>query len=121
MASWSWATLTLRCAVSSWARRLSRWATAWSYCERETSCWPTSACRRLASAAACFCCASSPATWLRAACSFEAYRLRCASASIGSSVAMIWPCSTRMPSSIITSRTLPVILAETVAMRRATT
>ncbi len=70
---------------------------------------------------ACFCCASSPATWLRAACSCEAYRLRCASASIGSSVAITWPASTRMPSSIITSRTLPVILAETVAMRRATT
>ncbi len=34
---------------------------------------------------------------------------------------MTWPSSTRMPSSIITSRTLPVILADTVAMRRATT
>ena len=51
----------------------------------------------------------------------QAYRLRCASASIGSSVAITWPASTRMPSSIITSRTLPVILADTVAMRRATT
>jgi len=121
IASESLATVVLRWAVLSWARRVSRWAMARSYWERETSCWPTSACRRPASASAWATCACRPASWLRAASSCEADRLRWALASIGSSVAITWPSSTRMPSSIITSRTLPVILAETVAMRRATT
>jgi hypothetical protein len=42
-------------------------------------------------------------------------------ASTGSSVAITSPSSTLWPSSMSTSRTLPVILADTVAMRRATT
>ena len=45
----------------------------------------------------------------------------CALASVSSSRASTVPSSTRMPSSISTSVTLPVILAETVAWRRAVT
>ena len=119
--SCSLATWALRWATARCARRASRWAMACSYCARDTSCCRTSASRRSALASASRSCAPTLSIWLRAASAWEAYRRRCASASIGSRVAITWPASTRMPSSIITSLTRPVICAETVAMRRATT
>ena len=121
MRSWSPATWVLRCAVASCARSESRCAIACSYWDLDTSCCLTSVPRRAALASASRSCACTLPAWLRAAPTCEAASARCASASIGSSVAMIWPAATDWPSSISTSRTLPVIFDDTVAMRRATT
>ena len=115
------ATSALRRVVSSSARSASRSATAWSYCALDTSCCPTRRDSREALASASCRRACTWFTALRAAASCEALSARCARASIGSSVASTWPSSTCCPSSIRISRTRPVILAETVAMRRATT
>lgn len=115
------ATSALRCAVASSARSASRAATASSYCARETSCWRTSASSRRAFASASASRARTLSTWLRAAPACARASSRSAWASTGSSVAITWPASTRWPSSISTSRTRPVILADTVAIRRATT
>jgi len=69
--------------------------------------WPSC----VASSAARACCSR---TWL-------CTRANCAWAVLSSRRAIICPCSTRMPSSIITCTILPVVLELTVAAWRATT
>ena len=56
-----------------------------------------------------------------AALSWDCSRSSWIRARVSSSVARTWPSSTRVPSSTRTSRMRPVISAETVAWRRATT
>jgi hypothetical protein len=111
----------LRRVVASCARRASRVATACSNWARDTSFCAASVDSRAAFASASFSCACTLAIWLCEAASCEADSVRWACASTGSSRASTWPSSTFWPSSISTSRTRPVTLADTVAMRRATT
>ena len=121
MASWSCDTRTARRSEASRAARESRSAMAASSADAAISCRAASSRCRLSVRSARVSWACDSANWDCAAATCDCASSFCASASEGSSVARTWPAVTRWPSSIITSRTLPVIFDETVAIRRAVT
>ena len=100
---------------------MSRWARAASRACAAMSSLAKSCCCRAKSRSACSSWARTSASCERAATSWAWDSASCALASVSSSRASTAPSSTRWPSSISTSVTFPVTLAETVAWRRAVT